>query len=190
VNAADANRWRERVEWLRVWLTRGNLVALVVAVLVVGGYLRGRSDGRRKAEAEHYQAHRQRVLDTIRVIEQRLRVDTVRVRVAVAKADTSQRAFVVADSTVRAVADTSLVVPTPLVLPALHACEVALDDKDAVIREKDHMLTDALRWGDEQQQRAILAEQELETQRPSRFGFKSGLALGIGIAVAIAHGVH
>lgn len=182
--AADGIRALHWWDQARRFATRANVVFVALAVVIGFSYCAGSHAGERKADAAHYRVIRDTLVDTIRVVNERLRVDTVRVRIAAAKADSSQRAFARADSAVRAVADTSPVVPSSLVIPALHACEQALTDKDSVIAAEHRAFMDAMQGKAAERQRADLAEQQLAAGR-SRFGFKTGAAAGAAL-VALA----
>jgi hypothetical protein len=186
MNAAD--RIAALAFWDRAkgWVTRANL--LIVAVVIVGGfaYCAGQSNGKRSVDESNYRVVRDLIVDTLRIVNESIRVDTVRIRAAVAKADTAQHNFAIADSAVRSVADTSAVIHSSLVLPALHTCELALSAKDDVIQAQSATIADALHRGNLEQQRADSAESQLARVRP-RFGFKSGLLAGAGVLLALLH---
>lgn len=184
MNAADWNRALVFWDHARRWLTRVNILAAAIGAAVVMAYCSGKRAGVRQSDAAHYRVIRDTLVETIRVVNERLRVDTVRVRIAATKADSSQRAFARADSAVRAVADTSPVVPSALVLPALHACELALADKDSVIAAERQAFMDAMQGKAAEQRRADLAEQQLAAGHAG-FGFKSGVAAGAALVAVL-----
>jgi hypothetical protein len=91
------------------------------ALLFALGFCTGTSHAPNPAIAQ-LDAHRDTVRDTIRVVEARIHVDTVRVAATVATAKLERRAVDSTERVVLAVADTSSTVPSSLVIPALHVC--------------------------------------------------------------------
>lgn len=169
----------------RGWWIVGVLVAFCVAIALV--FNAGQDAGKRSAEADHYRVLRDTVVDSIRVVEQRIKYDTIRVRVAEQHTAAAIVAFDSAAARVEAVADTSSVVPTSLVLPEIQTCR---DMRDSLLVQLDIRKVYERDDADEialQKRRADLAEAQLAKQKPPRIGFKSGVVAGVTVALAVTH---
>lgn len=166
------------------WTIIGVLVAFCVAIALI--YNAGKDAGKRSVDAEHYRVVRDTIVMQTRVIEEKYRVDTVRVRVAEQKAVAARVSFDSAAARVEAVADTAKMVPSSLVLPEIQLCK---ELRDAQLEQIDGLKV-AVRDLDEdvtlQKRRADLAEAQLKKARP-RFGFRSGLIAGAALAVTVVH---
>ena len=173
---------------LHIRALRWILLVAFVLLALGGTYCAGRSHG--IASVRTHTADSVRVIqkDTIRVVETRLLRDTVRVRDTRAKADSARGAFVAADSTLEATADTAASLPTSLVLPALHTCEQAIAADTvayvAVVAELADMTEDRNVW------KARAQNDEANTPKVPYFGFKSGITAGVLAVLALLHFAH
>lgn len=162
--------------------TRRAIALVALLALAPLSYRIGRTDGHRERDADAYRTVHDTIVRTERVVEQRLRVDTVRVRVATAIADSARARFDSAAIAIALAADSLPALPDTLVLPAVVACRSALDADSTLIAELRITVDDALHYGALEQRRAELAEHELAHR--SRFGFKSGAVLGAVVVSA------
>lgn len=164
-------------------LLKGAAIGLAAFAVYCGGVRRGRT----AASVAAIEAHRATVMDTIHVVERRVVVDTQRVRVTSATASIARAS---SDSAVRAVtalADSAPSAPIALALPALHVCQQAITADTIAYRAQATALADMTEDRDAQQARAEDDERELKVVRPSRIGFKSGVAVGVAIVAAVVH---
>ncbi|HEX6462803.1 MAG TPA: hypothetical protein VFZ98_00065 [Vicinamibacterales bacterium] len=154
--------------------------------LALGLYAAGARHGRNAATLAQLEAHRATVMDTVRVVERRLVVDTQRVRVTAHAAAEQRAAFDSSAKAVTALADSQPATPIALALPAIHLCQqtIAADTVAyaAVVATLGDMTTDR----DAQRARAEDDERELKLSHP-RFGFRSGLAVGAAVVAAVVH---
>lgn len=172
--------------------TPRNLIVVALAVLVAGSYCAGKSSQKRADAAEQYAKARAVIHDTLRVVNDRLRVDTVRVyatslsasKARVAHDSAASRIAIVNDSTVRVdhgQAETEI--PASVVIPELRTCNAAIVADTLALHVAGIALRDAVERGDYEAKRADLAEQQVKRSHP-RFGWRSGFIMG-GSVVAI-----
>jgi hypothetical protein len=154
------------------------------ALLFALGFCTGTSHAPNPAIAQ-LDAHRDTVRDTIRVVEARIHVDTVRVAATVATAKLERRAVDSTERVVLAVADTSSTVPSSLVIPALDVCDQALAADSAVYLALQATLADMTTARNAERDRADTDERETKLLKPPRFGFLSGLLSGAGAVVGV-----
>lgn len=163
------------------------LLTVAAASIALFAYCAGSERGAKHTTIAAIVAHRDTVLDTIRVVEQRLRVDTVRVRVTADGAQKQRAAFDSAARAVEAVAETAPSVPTTLVLPALHVCRQALAADSTAYTAVVATLADMTESRDAEHAARLDDERELKVLKPPRFGFRSGLLVGIAAVAAVVH---
>lgn len=185
MTAADRAVWLARVESLQRFVTRGNVLIVALAVVVLGSYCAGKSRGAQQQKDAVFEKAHAALIDTIKVTETKLVHDTVTVRVTKGSADTARATFVASEAIVEAAAAKSDSVASTLVLPALHACDAAIQADTIAYRAVVVALTDMTSDRDLWKARAEL--DEAHTDRPSRFGFKGGLALGASAIALLLH---
>lgn len=160
-------------------------IAVVLAIVALDlAYCAGSRTGGRAAKVAAFDARRDTLRDTIKVVEERIRTDTIRLRVTSATAQTARARFDSAETRVLAIADTATTVATAAVLPALHACDQAIVADSLAFRAQAATLTDMTRDRDAWKARATTDEQEILELRPRKLGFRSGLAAGAGAVIA------
>lgn len=164
----------------RRWLFAAGAVVLAFAL-----YCGGLARGERTTAIGQIRAHRDTVMDTVRVVEQRLRVDTVRVRETAQAAQDRRAAFDSAARAVAVLADSEPETPVALALPALQVCRQALAADTIAYRAVVAELRDMTEDRDAQRKRAQDDERELNVGR-QRFGFRTGAAVGVAVVVMAA----
>jgi hypothetical protein len=167
--------------------SRGRVYAIaagVAFILLAFAYCAGSKHGSTAAIVGQIHAHRDTVLDTIRVVERRLVVDTQRVRVTQTVAVAKRAEFDSAAKAVTAVADTAPNAPISLALPALHVCQQAIDAGTVAYNAVVANLADMAASRDAEHAARMDDERELKVLKPPRFGFRSGLVTGIAIVAA------
>jgi hypothetical protein len=167
-------------------VTRNSLIVLVLlAVVAIVARWDGHRAGVQDASAEHYRVLRDTIVDSIKVVEQRIEHDTIRVAIAEKKA---RAAIAREDSTavaITAIADTSSVVSASLATLEVQQCH---DMRDDLLDEMDTLKVTV---ADERAGRALehrgrlLAEAEVKRVTPSRFDrFKVGVIVTVVVDVA------
>lgn len=124
-------------------------------------------------------AHQDTVRDTIRVTEQRLRVDTVFAREKKAAAAVAHQAFDSAERAIAVIADTGSAIPTAIVMPALHVCAEALLADSISYAALEVSFADLAKHDRAETDRADSDEREMKIMKPPSLGFKSGFVAGI-----------
>lgn len=162
-------------------------ILATAAILLLTGYCTGGRRTRTGLAIAAIHAKQDTIRDTIRVVEQRLVVDTQRVRVTADGATVARAAFDSAEHAVLAIADTSSVLPDSIVLPALHVCDQALARDSIAYVALAANLTDMTIDRNAQRDRADGDEAEMKILKPPKFGFKSGLATGLALMIGLAH---
>lgn len=184
----------------RDWLTARRWFVVAVPGMLLGTFWAGVRHQRATDATAHYAAARAALVDTVRVLDVRIHHDTVRVAATAHAADSSRRAFRRADSTfaahVHILSDSEVsvdgapataTVPAALVIPDLRLCRSAVPSDSAAYAALAQLLQDQAAKTVAETHRADLAEHELARCKGSRFGIKTGLALGAGLAALLVH---
>ncbi len=173
------------VEVARGAVTWRNVVIVGLVVILVFVYCSGRSSKARDLANEEYTANQTIVHDTVRVVNDRLRVDTLRLVKVVKAVSTARAEHDTATSRIAdLVASGETLIPASIVLPEIKTCELALRADSLALASWAQSFRDAVTRGDYQTTRADLAENQLKHGR-SRFGYKWGLASGIAITAGL-----
>lgn len=143
--------------------TRRAIALVALLALAPISYRIGRTDGHRAREADAYRTVHDTIVRTERVVEARLRVDTVRVRVAAAIADSARARFDSAATALEAAAETLPALPDTLVLPAITACRSTLAADSVHVAELRATARDALEAKALALRRADLADAHADT---------------------------
>ena len=174
----DAFTIGARLDQKRRWRFATGAILLAIAL-----YSSERALGARTVTVEEVRASRDTVMDTVRVVERRLRVDTVRVRETERVAEQRRGVF---DSVAQSVTAASAagLDPAALAMPAIQSCQQALAADTIAYRAVAANLQDMTEDRDAQRQRAADDERELRVGS-KRLGFRSGFAVGLALVAAI-----
>lgn len=175
-----------RMQDAKLWL-------LLLTVFVAFGitFCAGDSHGRAAQRAATADSVRHVLADSSKAIEKRLAARAPMIDQAQARVDTARVRYRASAAKVQVANDTTLLidaVPVPT-LPAVaeriqsaDSLVTTLTIKDSVgVAQLQDMTADRNTWRD----RALL--DEANASKPSRFGFKSGVAVGITVVVTIVH---
>ncbi len=166
-------------------VTWRNSVIVALSVIVVAVYCAGRSSKARDLSEEQYAANHLFLHDTLKLVDVRLKVDTLW-RIKMVKAATVARSAhdTAADRVVTLVTSGETSIPASLVLPEIKTCEAALLADSLALASWSQSFKDAVTRGDYQTKRADMAEDQLKHAKP-RFGFRSGVMSGIVVTAGL-----
>lgn len=167
----------------RSHITGRNVVIVVLAIALVFSYCSGRASKNREVSASQYAATEDLFRDTVQVLKDRLRVETLLVVKYVKVAAKARETYTKTVAPVLAMSD-SASIPASLVIPAIKACDVALASADSVNAGYQRALADAVKRGDYALAGWDSTVRQLRKSKP-RFGFKSGLFSGIALTATL-----
>lgn len=167
----------------RSFVTGRNVLVALLAIALVLSYCAGRASKNPEVSDAQYAANQDVIHDTVTVVNDRLRVDTLRLVTTIRSASVARVAHDSAAARVLALSDEPTI-PTAIVIPEVKACDVALRAMDSVLAIAQHALADAVQRGDYAVRGLALAETQLKHAKP-RFGFRSGLFGGIVVTATL-----
>lgn len=193
--AADRALWRERFDALgRFWSVGNILLAGGVAMAIVSGfsYYRGKSTAEAMGLLAANAVIRKSLADSSKAIEQRIDARYQSIAFAERASANARAIHQTARAKITLVSDTVVRIDSVLVdVPREIVREIAASD--TLIAKQDVQLTlltaqlrDLTADRDVWRHRALLDEEQIKRARPSRFGFRTGAAVGIITVVAIA----
>lgn len=187
MNAADGITALEREAALHRSLFTALGILAVAALLLLAGYCAGGRRAPINSAVAAINGKRDTLRDTIRVVEQRLVVDTMRVRVTADGATVARTSFDSAEKTVIAAANRSDSVASSAVIPAMHLCDVALVKDSIAYAALKVNLADMEIDRNAQRDRADNDEAELKILKPPRLTFTEGAIAGATLVLAVTH---
>lgn len=186
MNAADWHLWITRIDRVRAFLMRANIAVVELAVVAIMMFMFGRSNGRAVERSAVADSVRTVLADSSAAIEKRTKARAPVLQQAVARVETLTVRQHAAAARVQVLTDTTLLVDDVPVLTLPPIAERIRSD-DALIRAdsialhiQGAQLTDVTADRDTWKR-----ADQLDAANKSRFGFKSGVAVGVAVVLTL-----
>jgi len=198
MSAADLVRITALVAGVKSFALRGGFLAVMLVACFIVAYVAGSQSGRDKERARNAADIRKVLAESSKAIEARMIVRAPMVQQAIqsavkakARHDTAATVFDArvqqhTDSTVSIDAGPPVTsIPVTIAMPEIQTCRSALTASDSALTILQAQFQDVQKDRDTWKKRAD--DDEAAQPKPARFGFKSGVTIGVGLVLLLVH---